>query len=109
MVDNTTPIISITPNDDLELFKAYLTYRDVKQQLRKYKKQPRYKITIELSISSDSREYSAEDELESENETDEHTEPEFTDDELQKDTEDVENSSKNVVLRIKFPNISLGI
>ena len=92
--DNTTPITSIAP-DHLELFKAYLTYRDVKQQLRKYKKQPRYKITIELSISSNSEEYSAEDELESENETDEHTDPEFTDDELQKDTEDVENSLKN--------------
>ena len=91
--DKTTPITSIAP-DHLELFKAYLTYRDVKQQLRKYKKQPKYKITIELSISSNSEEYSAEDELESENETDEHTEPEFTDDDVQKDTEDVENSLK---------------
>ena len=93
MVDITTPITSISP-DHLELFKAYLTYRDVKQQLRKYKKQPRYKITIELSISSNSEEYSAEDELESESETEEQPEPEFTDDEVQKDTEDVENSLK---------------
>ena len=92
MADNTTPITSISP-PDLELWKAYLTYRDVKQQLKKYKKQPKYKITIELSISSNSEEYSAEDELESENVTDEHTEPEFTD-EVQKDTEDVENSLK---------------
>jgi hypothetical protein len=91
--DTTTPITSIAP-DHLELFKAYLTYRDVKQQLKKYKKQPKYRITIELSISSNSEEYSVEDELESENETDEHTEPEFTDDEVQKDTEDVENSLK---------------
>ena len=92
--DNSTPITSIAP-DHLELFKAYLTYRDVKQQLRKYKKQPRYKITIELSISSNSAEYSAEDELESQSETEEIDPPEFTDDELQKDTEDVENSLKN--------------
>ena len=41
--DTTTPITSISP-PDLELWKAYLTYRDVKQQLKKYKKQPRYKI-----------------------------------------------------------------
>ena len=93
MVDNTTPITSISP-DHLELFKAYLTYRDVKQQLKKYKKQPKYRITIELSISSNSEEYSAEDELESENETDENSEPEFTDDEVQKDTEDIENGFK---------------
>ena len=37
--DNTTPITSVTP-DHLELWKAYLTCRDVKQQLKKYKKQP---------------------------------------------------------------------
>ena len=89
--DTTTPITSIAP-DHLELFKAYLTYRDVKQQLRKYKKQPKYRITIELSISSNSEECSAEDE--SESETEEQPEPEFTDDEVQKDTEDVENSLK---------------
>ena len=35
MADNMTEITSITPNDDLELFKDYLTYRDVKQQLKK--------------------------------------------------------------------------
>ena len=92
--DTTTPITSISP-PDLELWKAYLTYRDVKQQLKKYKKQPRYKIKIELSvISSNSEEWSNEDELESQSETEEHTEPEFTDDEVQKDTEDVENSLK---------------
>ena len=90
--DKTTEITSITP-DHLELFKAYLTYRDVKQQLKRYKKQPKYKITIELSISSNSEEYSAEDELESQSETEEQPEPEFTDD-VQKDTEDVENSLK---------------
>ena len=91
--DNTTPITSISP-PDLELWKAYLTYRDVKQQLKKYKKQPRYKIKIELSvISSNSEEWSNED-LTSESETEEQPEPEFTDDELQKDTEDVENSLK---------------
>ena len=89
--DNSTPITSIAP-DHLELFKAYLTYRDVKQQLKKYKKQPKYRITIELSISSNSEEYSAEDELESE--TEEIDPPEFTDDDVQKDTEDVENSLK---------------
>ena len=83
--DNSTPITSIAP-DHLELFKAYLTYRDVKQQLKKYKKQPKYKITIELSISSNSEEYSAEDELESQSETEEIDPPEFTDDEVQKDT-----------------------
>ena len=91
--DKTTEITSITP-DHLELFKAYLQYRDVKQQLRKYKKQPKYRITIELSISSNSEEYSAEDELESESETEEIDPPEFTDDDVQKDTEDVENSLK---------------
>ena len=91
--DTTTPITSITP-DHLELFKAYLQYRDIKQQLKKYKKQPRYKIKIELSvISSNSEEWSNED-LTSESETEEQPEPEFTDDELQKDTEDVENSLK---------------
>ena len=90
--DKTTPITSIAP-DHLELWKAYLTYHDVKQQLKKYKKPQKYKITIELSIvESDSAEYSAEDELESE--TEEIDPPEFTDDELQKDTEDVENSLK---------------
>ena len=95
MADNTTPITSVTP-DDLQLFRCYLQYRDIKQQLKKCKKQPRYKIKIELSvISSNSEEWSNEDELdESENETDEHTEPEFTDDDVQKDTEDVENSFK---------------
>ena len=93
MVDNTTPITSISP-DHLELFKAYLTYRDVKQQLKKYKKQPKYRITIELSISSNSAEYSAEDELESQSETEDIDPPEFTDDDVQKDTEDVENSLK---------------
>ena len=91
--DNSTPITSIAP-DHLELFKAYLTYRDVKQQLKKYKKQPRYKITIELSISSNSEEYSCEDALDSESETEEIDPPEFTDDELQKDSQDVENSLK---------------
>ena len=91
--EKTTPITSIAP-DHLELFKAYLTYRDVKQQLRKYQKQPRYKITIELSISSNSEEYSVEDEMESESETEEIDPPEFTDDEVQKDTEDVENTLK---------------
>ena len=91
--DKTTPITSIAP-DHLELFKAYLTYRDVKQQLKKYKKQPKYRITIELSISSNSAEYSAEDELESQSETEEIDPPEFTDDDVQKDTEDVENSLK---------------
>ena len=92
--DNTTPMISITP-PDVELWKAYLQYRDVKQQLKRYKKPQKYKITIELSIvESDSAEYSAEDELESQSETEEQPEAEFTDDESQKDTEDVENSLK---------------
>ena len=92
--DNTTPITSISP-PDLELWKAYLQYRDVKQQLKKYKKQPRYKIKIELSvISSNSEEYSVEDEMESQSETEQIDPPEFTDDEVQKDTEDVENSLK---------------
>ena len=91
---NATPITSIA-QDHLELFKPYLTYRDVKQQLKRYKKQPKYIITIELSISSNSAEYSAEDSLaESESETAEKGEPEFTDDELQKDSQDVENSLK---------------
>ena len=63
-------------------------------RLKKYKKQPKYRITIELSISSNSEEYSAEDELDDESETEEQPEPEFTDDEVQKDTEDVENSLK---------------
>ena len=88
------PQLQALPPDHLELFKAYLTYRDVKQQLKKYKKQPKYRITIELSISSNSEEYSAEDSLESESETEEIDPPEFTDDEVQKDTEDVENSLK---------------
>ena len=91
--DNSTPITSIAP-DHLELFRCYLQYRDIKQQLKKYKKQPKYRITIELSISSNSEEYSAEDELESQSETEEIDPPEFTDDEVQKDTEDVENSLK---------------
>ena len=92
--DKTTEITSITP-DHLELFKAYLQYRDIKQQLKKYKKQPKYRIKIELSISSNSEEYSCEDALdESESETEEIDPPEFTDDELQKDSQDVENSLK---------------
>ena len=90
--DNMTDITSVTP-PDIELWKAYLTYRDVKQQLKKYKKQPRYKIKIELSvISSSSEEWNNEDEIGSE--TEEIDPPEFTDDEVQKDTEDVENSFK---------------
>ena len=89
----TTPITSITP-DDLQLFRCYLQYRDVKQQLKKYKKQPQYRITIELSISSNSAEYSAEDSLVDVSETAEKSEPEFTDDDVQKDTEDLENSLK---------------
>ena len=70
--DNTTPITSITP-PDLELFEAYLTYRDIKKQQKKYKWQLKYKITIELSVvESDSAEHSAEDESdESESETEE--------------------------------------
>jgi hypothetical protein len=47
---NETELTSITP-PDLELFKAYLQYRDVKQQLKRYKKPQKYKITIELSLS----------------------------------------------------------
>lgn len=93
MVDNTTPITSITPND-LELFRCYLQYRDIKKQQKKNNrnKPKKYRITIELDvISSNSEEYS---EAYSENETDENSEPEFTDDELQKDTEDIENSLK---------------
>ena len=66
--DNSTPITSISPPDS-QLFKAYLQYRDVKQQLKKYKKPQKYKITIELSISSNSAEYSAEDSLDDESET----------------------------------------
>ena len=98
--DKTTEITSIAP-DHLELFKAYLTYRDVKQQLRKYKKQPRYKIKIELSvISSNSEEWSNED-LTSENETDEQTEPEFTDDDVQKDDDDVQKDTEDVENSLK--------
>ena len=77
------------------LLQTILNYsKPILHKLRKYKKQPKYRITIELSISSNSEEYSGEDELESESETEEQPEPEFTDDELQKDTEDVENSFK---------------
>ena len=91
--DNTTPITTITPND-LELFRCYLQYRDIKKQQKQNNrnKPEKSRITIELDvISSNSEEYS---EAYSENETDEHTEPEFTDDDVQKDTEDVENSLK---------------
>lgn len=99
--DKTTEVTSITPND-LELFRCYLQYRDIKkqQQQNNRNKPKKYRITIELDvISSNSEEYS---EAYSENETDEQTEPEFTDDDVQKDgddvqkdTEDVENSLKN--------------
>ena len=91
--DKTTEITSISPND-LELFRCYLQYRDIKKQQKQNNrnKPKKYRITIELDvISSNSEEYS---EAYSENETDEHTEPEFTDDDVQKDTEDVENSLK---------------
>ena len=46
-------------------------------------------------VESDSAEYSAEDELsDSESETDEQPEPEFSDAEVPKDAEDVDNSFK---------------
>lgn len=62
MTTNETEITSITPNN-LELVKANLSYREINEKLIKYKKQPKYKIKIELSISSNSEEYSYEDEL----------------------------------------------
>ena len=55
MTTNETEITSITPNN-LELVKANLSYREINEKLIKYKKQPKYKIKIELSISSNSEE-----------------------------------------------------
>ena len=50
---STTPIISVTP-PNLLLVKAHLTYSNSVQAT--IAKQPKYKITIELSVESDSSE-----------------------------------------------------
>ena len=61
-----TPITSVTPSPELELRKAYLNYRDT----RKDRKKQKYKIKIMLEVvSSNSEEFSAEDDLISEGET----------------------------------------
>jgi hypothetical protein len=57
--NDDTPIVSITP-ENIELIKAFLTYQDLRKKTKKPKK---YTIKIELDIiSSNSEEYSAEDE-----------------------------------------------
>ena len=61
-----TPITSVTPSPELELRKAYLNYRDT----RKDRKKQKYKIKIMLEVvSSNSEEFSAEEDLISEEET----------------------------------------
>ena len=61
-----TPITSVTPSPELELCKAYLNYRDT----RKDRKKQKYKIKIMLEVvSSNSEEFSAEEDLISEGET----------------------------------------
>ena len=61
-----TPITSVTPSPELELRKAYLNYRDT----RKDRKKQKYKIKIMLEVvSSNSEEFSAEEDLLSEGET----------------------------------------
>lgn len=61
-----TPITSVTPSPELELRKAYLNYRDT----RKDRKKQKYKIKIMLEVvSSNSEEFSAEEDLISEGET----------------------------------------
>ncbi len=61
-----TPITSVTPSPELELCKAYLNYRDT----RKDRKKQKYKIKIMLEVvSSDSGEFSTEEDLISEGET----------------------------------------
>ena len=89
--DKTAEITSITPND-LELFRCYLQYRDIKKQQRRNTKPKKYRITIELDvISSNSEEYSHEDPTTDEDEQP----PSFSDDEIQKDDEDIQNQFKN--------------
>jgi hypothetical protein len=62
---DTTPITSVTP-DHLELIKAYLEYQELKKQ-QIVRKNPRYKIRIELDVvSSNSEEYSDEDDADDE-------------------------------------------
>jgi hypothetical protein len=92
-IDTTTPITSISPSD-LELFKVYLQYRSIKDEIAKKKREnpKKYRITIELDvISSNSGEYSHEDPTTDEDEDP----PDFSDDEVQKDDEDIENQFKN--------------
>ena len=61
-----TSITSVTPSPELELCKAYLNYRDT----RKDRKKQKYKIKIMLeAVSSNSEEFSAEEDLISEGET----------------------------------------
>lgn len=57
---NTTPITSVTP-ENIELIKAVLQYRELKKQ-HIVRKNPKYKIKIDLEvISSNSEEYSNEE------------------------------------------------
>lgn len=61
--------------DNIEMFKAFLQYKDIKKQ--QMKKKYKYKITILLDIiNSDSGEYSAEDELSDNEEDDNNTDTE---------------------------------
>lgn len=93
MTDTTTPITSISPSD-IELFKVYLQYRSIKDEIEKKKREKpkKYRITIELDvISSNSEEYSHEDPSTDEDEDP----PSFSDDEVQKDDTDIENQFKN--------------
>ena len=70
-----TPITSVTPSPELELRKAYLNYRDT----RKDRKKQKYKIIIMLEVvSSNSEEFSAEEDLISEEETVDVESPELS-------------------------------
>ena len=70
-----TSITSVTPSPELELCKAYLNYRDT----RKDRKKQKYKIKIMLEVvSSNSEEFSAEEDLISEEETVDVESPELS-------------------------------
>jgi len=87
----TTPIISDTFSQEVQLYKAYLDYVD-KRQKRKIKNKEKYKITIKLEIiDSDSREYS--EEFDSEYETEDDDDEEQRD--IIKDDADCEKLFQN--------------
>ena len=86
----------------MELIKAYLEYQELKKQ-QIVRKNPRYKIRIELDVvSSNSEEYSDEDDADDENDT-ESSLSDF----LSEDFEEIEKivRIKKCFNKLKFRNL----